>query len=157
MLLLSYLIEVRGLKQQFGSALIAAGVVVSYRGTWIETCLEGWGNAYVMSYLIEVRGLKLEILKAFEFMEKSYLIEVRGLKLILLVVSYQSFKVVSYRGTWIETIICKPANRLKIVVSYRGTWIETGIARGSLRYVKSYLIEVRGLKLWNHEQGSKPS
>ena len=32
--------------------------IVSYRGTWIETCCCDVRNAITTSYLIEVRGLK---------------------------------------------------------------------------------------------------
>ena len=78
---------------------------------------------------------------------RSYLIEVRGLKLTNSHLLYKTTRVVSYRGTWIETDVVyrnpnnaqsylievrglkllrtKTKSRTEKVVSYRGTWIET--------------------------------
>ncbi len=54
----SYLIEVRGLKSNNYDMYFNATPVVSYRGTWVEICINGVVNLQVRSYLIEVRGLK---------------------------------------------------------------------------------------------------
>ena len=58
------------------------------------------------------------------FVMQSYLIEVRGLK-------------PEYTA---------PKPKVKKIVSYRGTWIETNPYSAMRFSTKSYLIEVRGLK-----------
>ena len=55
--ILSYLIEVRGLKPKI-CRIRSLLVVVSYRGTWVETALFSAIHGKTLSYLIEVRGLK---------------------------------------------------------------------------------------------------
>ena len=80
------------------------------------------------------------------FIYWSYLIEVRGLKLPGGCKLLQTFPVVSYRGTWVETSNGRLSLTQEIVVSYRGTWVETVIERMWLMLPTSYLIEVRGLK-----------
>ena len=54
----SYLIEVRGLKPYRHSTNPSECLVVSYRGTWVETTHAKLCTLSLMSYLIEVRGLK---------------------------------------------------------------------------------------------------
>ena len=54
----------------------------------------------------------------------SYLIEVRGLK-HLTGNPHCMCLVVSYRGTWVETIKTLVVFITPSVVSYRGTWVET--------------------------------
>ena len=58
------------------------------------------------------------------FVMRSYLIEVRGLKLKWNP-SNLNLLVVSYRGTWVETLNRAAVRADLTVVSYRGTWIET--------------------------------
>ena len=82
------------------------------------------------SYLIEVRGLKPDETANKLIEEGSYLIEVRGLKLVCGELNNWGYKVVSYRGTWVET----PCTIRILPV---GT---------------SYLIEVRGLKPKNRSR-----
>ena len=59
------------------------------------------------------------------FVMRSYLIEVRGLKHPVMTDKTYRDYVVSYRGTWVETIMVGSSINVKAVVSYRGTWIET--------------------------------
>ena len=100
--------------------------VVSYRGTWIETHRLTPLARHNASYLIEVRGLKLQYRRLLDHHAgRSYLIEVRGLKLTNSHLLYKTTRVVSYRGTWIETNIEHQDIQYAKVVSYRGTWIET--------------------------------
>ena len=99
------------------------------------------------SYLIEVRGLKLARRGCDKDRIASYLIEVRGLKRSTGLYRTMTAKVVSYRGTWVETVLTDIAPERKVVVSYRGTWVETLPCLEYLIARKSYLIEVRGLKL----------
>ena len=64
----------------------------------------------MQSYLIEVRGLKQLSSDREENEYESYLIEVRGLKLQRLKWLVCVLLVVSYRGTWIETISTNRGN-----------------------------------------------
>ena len=82
------------------------------------------------------------------FVMRSYLIEVRGLKPCFLKLS-GLHKVVSYRGTWVET--SKAGDVYDDISSYL---IEVRGLKLRLRQIwllinLSYLIEVRGLKLNN--------
>ena len=99
--------------------------VVSYRGTWIETFYRVPLRTLWKSYLIEVRGLKPLCNDLSSPHNQSYLIEVRGLKQIEGANLKFDLKVVSYRGTWIETALFRMISTCMNVVSYRGTWIET--------------------------------
>ena len=58
--------------------------------------------------------------------------------------------VVPYRGTWVETGIITDNFILDSVVPYRGTWVETESQINSSSPLTSYLIEVRGLKLFSY-------
>ena len=77
--------------------------IVSYRGTWIETCCCDVRNAITTSYLIEVRGLKQYAYTKTTYEKKSYLIEVRGLKPFTCIRFILRLQVASFTGAWIET------------------------------------------------------
>ena len=81
MMAVSYLIEVRGLKQNDIHHAGAVLIVVPYRGAWIETRYIEQILSHFGSYLIEVRGLKHYCNHHHDPVLTSYLIEVRGLKL----------------------------------------------------------------------------
>ncbi len=122
-----------------------------------------------MSYLTEVRGLKLGSLQMVYRLWASYLTEVRGLKLkdeivvwgVTRVVPHRGTwiemrwfsrhslhsSVVPHRGTWIEILMVFPLPKIPRVVPHRGTWIEIGYVTMGQQARRSYLTEVRGLKL----------
>ncbi len=100
------------------------GMVVPYRGTWVETCnKEKFVDA---RSVVPYRGTWVETgdSKGVQHRRKSYLIEVRGLKQVM------------------ASMVCTKAK----VVPYRGTWVETTLEKKQYQRMQSYLIEVRGLK-----------
>ena len=79
----SYLIEVRGLKPEFLVTMLKQWLVVSYRGTWVETaCLSG---TLIVATVVSYRGTWVET--------------------IMVGSSINVKAVVSYRGTWVETYL----------------------------------------------------
>ena len=102
---MSYLIEVRGLKLSRHTSVHnrEESYLIEVRGLKLISIIGGAHN--MGSYLIEVRGLKLRCRWQPKVMLPSYLIEVRGLKLGLACTVRRQYRVVSYRGTWVETSI----------------------------------------------------
>ena len=79
------------------------------------------------------------------FVMRSYLIEVRGLKPYIRLY-IQAKKVVSYRGTWVETKLSPTDGKSHVsyLIEVRG--LKPDETANKLIEEGSYLIEVRGLK-----------
>ena len=69
----------------------------------------------------------------------------RGLKLGL--TTYETVSVVaSFTDAWIETIMARVAKALALVASFTDAWIETKMKAFLSQYIKSHLLQMRGLK-----------
>ena len=104
-----------------------------------------------MSYPLRVRGLKLEAEKAAGNISLSYPLRVRGLKLNPLASVICSELSYPLRVRGLKLRIRDAYTMLRDVVSFTGTWIETIHHSKRLCSQPSYPLRVRGLKLFNYE------
>ena len=98
--------------------------VASFTDAWIETCLEGWGNAFVMSHLLQMRGLKRGLSKSDV---GTFVASFTDAWIETLVAAYLCVLicVASFTDAWIETRSLRERMELMEVASFTDAWIET--------------------------------
>ena len=152
-----------------------ANRVASFTDAWIETrCrLEQWASP--LSHLLQMRGLKLWQPRLTALSMQSHLLQMRGLKHFywcrvrassgrifyrcvdwnkVLLMRRLLPRVASFTDAWIETYFRRREQYLKSRIFYRCVDWNRAYEAIYNAYIRSHLLQMRGLKLWRGEHSN---
>ena len=149
---LSHLLQMRGLKLCSNGALLAS-TVASFTDAWIETTVATRTAAILKSHLLQMRGLK-----------HFYWFRVRASigRIFYRCVDWNKVllmrrllpRVASFTDAWIETYFRRREQYLKSRIFYRCVDWNRAYEAIYNAYIRSHLLQMRGLKLWRGEHSN---